>query len=374
MRKRLFGLIAIALTLLTVPALAQDPADARSKLTQAKEQERSLLSELAVIDQGLSVLQNELRSLNTQTEEIAIEQIKQQQQLKNIGQQFQQVEDTLIEKTNLLYKIHRRGLARIIFGAESPIDLRRRSTYLQMLIESDKDRLDEIRTLAKERKKVVDGLNRSQKQLSMLEEKLNQKKKSLDSDRTKKQEFLTSIQQEKSLAMQLLRERKQAQSDFTNTISAVQGNPTQPQSLPTQGAPTTFANAYGQLPWPVQGTLLRRFGKQTDPFTGNSVRSNGIDIQAAPGSTVTAVFDGSVALAKFIDTYGQTVVINHGRYSTVYAHLSGVNVRQGQRVSAGTPIGLVGNSGITDAQNSHWLSFEIRYNKSPQDPLSWLKQ
>ena len=59
MRKRLFGLIAIALTLLTVPALAQDPADARSKLTQAKEQERSLLSELAVIDQGLSVLQNE---------------------------------------------------------------------------------------------------------------------------------------------------------------------------------------------------------------------------------------------------------------------------------------------------------------------------
>ena len=57
-----------------------------------------MLSELAVIDQGLSVLQNKLRSLNTQTEEIAIEQIKQQQQLKNIGQQFQQVEDTLIEK------------------------------------------------------------------------------------------------------------------------------------------------------------------------------------------------------------------------------------------------------------------------------------
>ena len=138
-------------SLLTVPALAQDPADARSKLTQAKEQERSLLSELAVIDQGLSVLQNELRSLNTQTEEIAIEQIKQQQQLKNIGQQFQQVEDTLIEKTNLLYKIHRRGLG-ASFGAESPIDLRRRSTYLQMLIESDKNRLDEIRIWPKSQK------------------------------------------------------------------------------------------------------------------------------------------------------------------------------------------------------------------------------
>lgn len=369
MNRMFFGITAIVLALFTIPALAQDPDDAGYKLTQAKEQERSLLSELAVIDQGLNVLQTELRSLNTQTEEIAIEQIKQQQQLKNIGQQFQKVEDTLIEKTNLLYKIHRRGLARIIFGAESPIDLRRRSTYLKMLIESDKDRLDEIRNLAKERKKVVDGLNRSQKQLTMLEDKLNQKKKSLDADRTKKQDFLNSIQQEKSLAMQLLRERQQAQTAFTNTISTVQNTPDT-----TQATPTTFANAYGQLPWPVQGTLLRRFGKQTDPFTGNAIKSNGIDIQAAPGSTVTAVFDGSVALAKFIDTYGQTVVINHGRYSTVYAHLSGVNVRQGQRVSAGTPIGLVGNSGITDAQNSHWLSFEIRYNKSPQDPLSWLKQ
>ena len=163
------------------------------------------------------------------------------------------------------------------------------------------------------------------------------------------------------------------ESDFTNTISAVQGNPTQPQSLPTQGTPTTFANAYGQLPWPVQGTLLRRFGKQTDPFTGNLVRSNGIDIQAAPGSTVTAVFDGSVALAKFIDTYGQTVVINHGRYSTVYAHLSGVNVRQGQRVSAGTPLDwleIVKSQMLKIATGCH-LRFVT--TKSPQDPLSWLK-
>ena len=138
-------------------------------------------------------------------------------------------------------------------------------------------------------------------------------------------------------------------------------------------APASFADTYGKLSWPLNGTVLRRFGKQKDPLSGESIQSNGIDIQAPRGSRVTSVYDGVVALAKFIDTYGQTVVINHGRYSTVYAHLSGLNVQQGQRIQAGTTVGMVGNSGITDAQNTNWLSFEIRYNKTPQDPLRWLK-
>jgi septal ring factor EnvC (AmiA/AmiB activator) len=145
------------------------------------------------------------------------------------------------------------------------------------------------------------------------------------------------------------------------------------QKTKTQVTPASFADTYGKLSWPLNGTVLRRFGKQKDPLSGESIQSNGIDIQAPRGSRVTSVYDGVVALAKFIDTYGQTVVINHGRYSTVYAHLSGLNVQQGQRIQAGTTVGMVGNSGITDAQNTNWLSFEIRYNKTPQDPLRWLK-
>ena len=361
---------------LSCMAQAQEPTDPRAKLAKQYEQEKSLLEDLSRLDNSLSTLQQELKTLTSQKEAIAIEQLKQQQQLKNIGGQIAAIESRLIQKTNLLYKIHRRGLARIIFGAESPVDLRRRSTYLQILIESDKSELDAKQALAKEQKSISDGYKRNQHQLDMLEDNLTSKKQSLQKERSNKQEFLATIQQEKSLALQLLKERQAAQNRFTNTLPVQTIEPqTQSVTQVSQSVtkPKSFANTYGSLRWPLNGTVLRRFGKQKDPISGQSIQSNGIDIQAPRGTRVSAVYDGVVALAKFIDTYGQTVVVNHGRYSTVYAHLSGLNVKQGQRVSAGTTLGMVGNSGITDAQNTNWLSFEIRYNKTPQDPLRWLK-
>ncbi len=360
-------------------AMAQSPDDPRTKLSETYAQEKSLLESLSQIENSLQTLQSELKELVEQKESIAIEQLKQQQKVKNIGDQFSAIEQRLIEKANLLYKIHRRGLARIIFGAESPIDLRRRSVYLQILIESDKEQLNQLRQLVKERKSVLDSLKRNQNQLDMLEENLLTKTTSLKNERKHKEEFLSTVQQEKALALQFLRERQAAEKRFTQSLPSTPKQPqtlqqvrgTQTQSTPQK--PASFADMYGSLQWPLNGTVLRRFGKQKDPISGQSIQSNGIDIQAPRGSRVLAVYDGVVALAKFIDTYGQTVVINHGRYSTVYAHLSGLNVQQGQRIKAGTAVGMVGNSGITDAQNTNWLSFEIRYNKTPQDPLRWLK-
>ena len=73
-----------------------------------------------------------------------------------------------------------------------------------------------------------------------------------------------------------------------------------------------------------------------------------------------------------LEWYGQTVAIQHGTYKTVYAHLAGIRVRQGQRVSQGDVIGLVGNTGLTDGQG-YVLTFEVRYNGTKQDPRQWLR-
>ena len=69
---------------------------------------------------------------------------------------------------------------------------------------------------------------------------------------------------------------------------------------------------YGELPWPVNGTLFRRFGRQKDPITGESINSLGIDIQAPFGTPVRVVSNGVVSLAQFIPAYGQTVAVDHG--------------------------------------------------------------
>src|SRR5690606_13355988 len=72
----------------------------------------------------------------------------------------------------------------------------------------------------------------------------------------------------------------------------------------------------------------------------------GVDLSAQPGAPVNAANGGVVIFAGWNSYgYGYTVVLSHGPYTTLYGHLSSVNVRCGQIVSAGQNVGGVGSSG-----------------------------
>ncbi len=104
---------------------------------------------------------------------------------------------------------------------------------------------------------------------------------------------------------------------------------------------------------PFKGPLTSLFGwRKYRPHYGT-------DINLETGDTVMAAFDGMVRLAKVYYGYGNCVIIRHKNgLETVYAHLSKIKVETGQQVSAGTVIGLGGNTG--HSYGSH-LHFEIRY-------------
>ena len=65
--------------------------------------------------------------------------------------------------------------------------------------------------------------------------------------------------------------------------------------------------------------------------------------------------------------YGYSIVLAHGPFTTLYGHLSGINVSCGASVGAGQVIGAVGSSGASTGPHLH---FEIRYNDVPTDPTS----
>ena len=347
---------------------AQSPADPRQVLIDAYTKKKSLLEELEKIDQQSFHIQQELSGIETSKQETMSKKADAQFKLKNIALQYQERESNLIASTQMLYKLHRRGLARIIFGADDPVSLRRRSTYLRYLITTDKQRLKNFKTLAVTQKSLLKDLERSEKQLGTLSQTLKQKERSLKNQKDEKRTMLELIQSESSLANKMRREVQQSQlsldKQFSNSTVKLTANGAQ-----------RFSDQYGKLPWPVRGTLLHRFGKQTDLITKKTVTSRGIDIQTAEGTPVKAVSSGVVTFAKFIPNYGYTVIISHSKsHSTVYSHLSSISVRQAENVSTGTKIGNVGSTGITDAQNTPWLGFEIRYKKTAQDPLNWLKK
>lgn len=97
----------------------------------------------------------------------------------------------------------------------------------------------------------------------------------------------------------------------------------------------------------------------------------GIDIALAEGSGVFAADTGTVTFAGWnIYGYGNLIVVNHGNgFETLYAHLSGINVRPGQVVNQGQVIGAVGNTGNSSGPHIH---FEIRQNSFQDDPCWYL--
>jgi len=117
--------------------------------------------------------------------------------------------------------------------------------------------------------------------------------------------------------------------------------------------------------WPVHGQVSSRFGHR------NGRGHDGIDIRAPRGTPVFAAESGRVIHAGGgLGDYGRVVILKHvGRYSTVYAHNDSLRVSKGEFVEKGELIAKVGTSG--NASGPH-LHFEVRRDRAPDDPLSYL--
>ncbi|NJK88278.1 MAG: M23 family metallopeptidase [Myxococcales bacterium] len=117
---------------------------------------------------------------------------------------------------------------------------------------------------------------------------------------------------------------------------------------------------------PSPGYVSSTFGMRVDPFTGLPQFHAGLDFASNIGAPVTAPADGVVVLAGPFGAFGNTVQLDHGfGLSTVYGHMSRVDVRAGERVRRGDRIGAVGNSGRSTGPHLH---YEVRLNGIPQDP------
>lgn len=110
------------------------------------------------------------------------------------------------------------------------------------------------------------------------------------------------------------------------------------------------------------------FAQRFHPILQNWRAHNGVDYSAPTGTPVRAVGEGVVELAGRQNGYGNVVQIKHanGR-STLYAHLSRIDVRLGQRIEQGQSVGAVGATGWATGPHLH---FELRVNGQFQDPLT----
>ncbi|MBE0069582.1 peptidoglycan DD-metalloendopeptidase family protein [Thermoanaerobacterium thermosaccharolyticum] len=131
---------------------------------------------------------------------------------------------------------------------------------------------------------------------------------------------------------------------------------------------TVTQNANTKMIKPISGDIVSVFGTKVDPNSGKEIKNDGIDISVTNDEPVEAVLDGEVMIADNSNPdWGKVVVIRHnGDVRSVYAYLSEIDVKVGDKVLQGQVIGRIGS----DKNKSTALHFEIWENGKPVDPES----
>ncbi|HBC92798.1 MAG TPA: peptidase M23 [Pelotomaculum sp.] len=120
----------------------------------------------------------------------------------------------------------------------------------------------------------------------------------------------------------------------------------------------------GRLSWPCSGGITSPFGMRWGRM------HEGIDIGAGYGCKVAAAAGGTVIFTGWDGGYGKSVQISHGGgLVTHYAHLSSIEVSNGETVERGELIGMVGSTGSSDGPHLH---FEVLVGGQPRNPVNYL--
>ena len=251
---------------------------------------------------------------------------------------------------------------------------------------TQKQKIDEE---AKQKETLIASLKKDEQTLiAQITEKDKQQKQLQKEIERLIQEAIRKAQEEAE------RERKRKEKEEEERrIQALKNNPlttssdkptsevaTKPKTAPKPAPPTPAATALsedfsknkGKLPWPVErGSISKRFGTQAHDVVSNvMITNNGIDIRTEPNAPVKSIFKGKVIGKKYIPDQHFMVLIQHGKYYTVYSNIVNIAVKEGQEVNPGTIIGYATGDESTTTE----VHFELWQEFTTLDPSVWLKK
>jgi septal ring factor EnvC (AmiA/AmiB activator) len=388
---RILPLLAL-LVLLPRPLPAQqgDLEASRKRLEEIRRERDRLQEQQQRLQGQVHDVNDELHNLERQRESTGriVGEIERQinglsSQLDRSSAELILAEDNLAERRAVLERrlvdIYKRGALytfQALLAAESFGDLLSRYKYLYLTSRQDRTLVGDVEKL---RNRVVQQrndllgvrrqLDRSREEraaefakYSELAEARERRLSALRRSARQTERRLTALEKDEARLKDLLAALERARKDEASR--GLRG------ATPLPGSITTAD--LGNLDWPVEGTIVYRFGRDT-LSSGGIIRWNGIGISATVGTPIRAVESGKVRLVGQFGTYGLTVVVEHGNgYYSVYSHLQTAAVKLGANVAKGQSLGTVGGENSDYGPHLH---FEIRgENQVALDPTDWLRR
>ena len=177
-------LLSIICCLLFANAWAQDDvSNPRASLEEARTNERNILDQIDQVDRSLSEIAAETNDLQQRISDYEASRVRHQDDVASANALLERRREDVSTRVGALYKLQRRGLARLMFGAEDASELRRRMRYLRSLVEGDAGHLAEFQENLARRKLAMDAMQQDLDSLTALRAELQLKEADLRDQR-----------------------------------------------------------------------------------------------------------------------------------------------------------------------------------------------
>lgn len=255
----------------------------------------------------------------------------------------------------------------------------RRFGYFRNLSSQMKDEAQKIRDMQEELGRKKERLSQMKKEAEAVKNARQKEVDALRKDEAKADSVVKRLQKDKKKYQNQLAAKKKEVNALNREIARIiaqtiktddQKKKDQQKTQVDMKLDGEFANNKGKLPWPAEGPLVGRFGKQYHPVYKSLElpQNNGIDIAVGKGEQVKAVFAGVVSKVFVMPGYNQCVLVQHGNYFTLYCKMKALSVKAGDKVSIGQDLGT-----IDTINGQTQLHFEVWKGSAPQNPEQWLR-
>ena len=361
-----------------INALKNEIEQLRSKIKKTESRERSTASRISSLDEEIALTSRLVQSLKREEKKtrsritrLKEDLLKNENELEILRVRYEQ------RVVNSYLKGRITDLERV-FSSTTWRQAMYRTHYLKIISDIEKK-------MTKQIEKLLIGISQQKLELeAALRENLilkRDKEKQVSSYRNmriNREQELSRIRFDKKAMALYVNEKEAGLKQLENIIKKILEDRArferekrirqQQQALKTK----SFSALKGRLPWPANGRIIAKFGRQWNPKLKTTTENPGIDIKGQPGSAIRAIIGGVVTTITYIRGYGTTIIIDHGGgFYTVYSHVTNIQINVDSEVRNGDVIAYMGDSGSINGSKLH---FEIWGKGQKLNPELWLSK
>lgn len=349
-------------------SLEKQQADLQKKINNVQSQKKSAQEQKELLDKKIALTNEEISTISSLISTLNSEIAQTQSEIDALQKDVDQKYDLFKQRIRVMEEEGDVSYLSVVLSAGSFASMLSRAEVINSIIDHDKRLIDEVKAAKakiEEQKAKIEA--DKQTQLSA-KAKLDAKKATLKGQRSEANQLLSNLSTKESEYKKAYNEAEKAMQSTKSELKKLLGSSSSGSSSKNVYTSIKFA-------WPTPGysRITSPYGSRMDPIFKTRKMHTGVDIGAPMSATIVAAASGTVVVAGWSSRgYGNYVVIQHdGTFSTLYAHMSKILCKKGQKVSKGDTIGKVGSTGYSTGAHLH---FEVLVNGDDVNPMQYYRK